>query len=225
MQATTPSKHQLASTQQENMRKYFLFLDADVKGFSQWFMGKRNNVMDALSQEWQRTNEYLTSILRSFFPNQMLDHFEIFPIPSKIGCWLISLLQQLPVSERLWKEHTTGKLEHGNVGQHTASPLDAQTFSWINSHKMSDFPCLLHLQWLSEKDNSRGISMRCWLKEQSGMPSHMWCRPSGQQEDRIPQKTMTENLASFYQDSIKCTRMKILNKNNKRPYHLLCLMN
>ncbi len=25
------------------------------------------------------------------------------------------------------------KLEHGNVGQHTASPLDAQTFSWINS--------------------------------------------------------------------------------------------
>jgi hypothetical protein len=43
------------------------------------------------------------------------------------------------MSERLWEEHTRAKLEHGNVGQHTASPLDAQTFSWINSHKMSKF--------------------------------------------------------------------------------------
>ncbi len=31
-------------------RKYAqVFLDADVKGFSQWFAGKRNNVADALS--------------------------------------------------------------------------------------------------------------------------------------------------------------------------------
>jgi hypothetical protein len=39
-------------------------------------------------------------------------------------------------------------------------------------------------------------------------------RAAGRQN---PTKTMTENLASFYQDSIKCTRTKILNKNNKRP--------
>jgi hypothetical protein len=78
----------------------------------------------------------------------MLDHFEILPIPSKISCWLISLMQQLPVSKRLREEHTTAKLNHGNIGQHTASPLDVQTFSWINSHKMSKFPCSVHLQWL-----------------------------------------------------------------------------
>ncbi len=78
------------------------------------------------------------------------------------------------------------KLEHGNVGQHTASPLDAQTFSWINSHEMNKFPW--HLQWLSEKGDSCRIATRCWLKEQSGgVPSHMWCRTSGQREDRIPQ--------------------------------------
>ncbi len=188
-------------------------------------MGKRNNVADTLSQEWQRSNKNLTSILRSLFPNQMPDHFEMVPIPSKISCWLISLLQQLPMSKPLWEEHTTAKLKHGNARQHTASPSDVQTFSWINSHKMSEFPCSVHLQWLSEKDNSCGIAMRCWLKEQSGVPSHMWCRPSGQRENRTPQKTMTENIASFYQDNIELTRTKILNKNNKRPYHLLCLTN
>jgi hypothetical protein len=207
-------------------RKYAqVFLDVDVKGYSQWFAGKRNNFADALSQEWQRTNKNHTSILRSVFPNQMPNHFKILQIPSKISCWLISLLQQLPVSKRLREEHTTAKLEHGNVGQHTVSPLDAQTFSWINSHKMSEFPCLVHLQRLSEKDNSHGIATRCWLKEQSGVPSHMWCRPFGQREHRIPQKTMTENLASFYQVRIERTRTKILNKNNKRPYRLSCSTN
>jgi hypothetical protein len=138
-----------------------VFLDAGIKGYSQWFLRKRNNVADALSQEWQRTNKNLTSILRSLFPNQMPNHFKILQIPSKISCWLISLLQQLPVSKQLREEHTTAKLKHGNVGQHTASPSDAQTFSWINSHKMSKFPCLVHLQWLSEKDDSCGIAMRC----------------------------------------------------------------
>jgi hypothetical protein len=176
-----------ASTRVDTARKYAqVFLDADVKGYSQWFAGKRNNVAGALSREWQRTNKNLTSILCSLFSNQMPNHF-ILQIPSKISCWLMSLLQQLPVSERLREEHMMAKLEHGNIGQHTASPLDAQTFSWINSHKMNKFPCLVHLQWLSEKDNFRGITKRCWLKEQSGVPSHMWCRPSGQWEDRIPQ--------------------------------------
>ncbi len=200
-------------------------MDADVKGFSQWFAGKRNDVADALSQERQRTNKNLTSILHSLFPNQMPDHFKILPIPRDISCWLISLLQQSSMSKQLQEEHTTVKLEHGNVGHHTASPLNAQTFSWIDSHEMSKFPCSEHLQWLSEKDNSCGIAMRCWLKEQSGVPSHMWCRPSGQREDRTPQKTTTENLASFYQDSIGLKRTKILNKSNKRPYHLSCSTN
>ena len=39
-----------ALTHIDAARKYAqVFLDADVKGFSQWFAGKRNNVADALS--------------------------------------------------------------------------------------------------------------------------------------------------------------------------------
>jgi hypothetical protein len=59
-----------ASTCVDSARTYAqVFLDTDVKGFSQWFAGKRNNVADALSQEWQKTNKNLTPILRSLFPN------------------------------------------------------------------------------------------------------------------------------------------------------------
>jgi hypothetical protein len=39
-----------ASARVDAARKYAqVFLDADVKGFCQWFAGKRNNVADALS--------------------------------------------------------------------------------------------------------------------------------------------------------------------------------
>ncbi len=50
---------------QRGKKKVQVFLDTDMKGYSQWFVGKRNNVVDALLREWQRTNKNLTSILRS----------------------------------------------------------------------------------------------------------------------------------------------------------------
>jgi hypothetical protein len=41
-----------ASTCVDAARKYAqIFLDMDVKGYSQWFAGKRNNIGDTLSQE------------------------------------------------------------------------------------------------------------------------------------------------------------------------------
>jgi hypothetical protein len=114
-------------------RKYTkIFMNADVKSYSQWFAGKRNNVADALSREWQRTNNELALLLRSLFPNQMPDLFEILPLPSEISSWLISLLQQLPVSKQLREEHMTAKLEPGNDGQNIAIPSDAKTYSWTS---------------------------------------------------------------------------------------------
>jgi hypothetical protein len=39
-----------------------LFMDADAKGYSQWCIGKQNNIADPLSQDWHRNNGKLTSI-------------------------------------------------------------------------------------------------------------------------------------------------------------------
>ena len=80
-----------ASTCVDAARKYAeLFLTADIKGYSQWFAGKSNNVTDALSREWHRTNDELTYLLNHHLPNQMPSHFTILPLPSEINSWLIS---------------------------------------------------------------------------------------------------------------------------------------
>jgi hypothetical protein len=42
-------------------RKYTsIFMNADMKGYSQWFSGKSNNVVDALSRDWHHNKEELT---------------------------------------------------------------------------------------------------------------------------------------------------------------------
>jgi hypothetical protein len=76
-------------------------MDAEINGYSQWFAGKINNVVDALFWDWHRDNNKLTSILCLHFPEQIPTHFEISPLPCKISSWLILLLQHLPVNAQL----------------------------------------------------------------------------------------------------------------------------
>jgi hypothetical protein len=50
-----------------------LFINAEIKGYSQWFAGKKNNVLDALSWNWHRDDKKLTSVLHFHFLLQMLE--------------------------------------------------------------------------------------------------------------------------------------------------------
>jgi hypothetical protein len=173
-------------------------MEADIKGYSQWFKGKRNNVADALSRDWHLSDDELTSLLRSHFPKHMPENFRIAPLPKEISSWMTSLLQQLPVSEQLRERHTTTGLALGDNGKNGASPSDATTSISISAAKSSEIFYSVPLQWLSEKDGSCSIALTHWLKAQSEVPSHMWYRPFGNRADRIPPKTQTTCLASFY---------------------------
>jgi hypothetical protein len=126
-----------------------LFMDAEIKGYSQWFTGKLNNVADAFSRDWHQDNKELTSILRHHFPQQMPTHYKISPLPNEINSWLILLLQRLPVSKQLREVHTTTNLAHGQDGKSTASQSDAKTSSWTASASKSKSSYSGHLPWLS----------------------------------------------------------------------------
>jgi hypothetical protein len=78
-----------------------MFMDKDIKGYSQWFAGMLNNMADALSWDWHLSANELTFLLHCHFPQQTPTHFEISPLPKEISYWLILLLQQLPVNSIL----------------------------------------------------------------------------------------------------------------------------
>ncbi len=131
-----------------------LFIDANIKGYNQWFAGKLNNVADTLSWDWHCDNNELTSILCLHFPQQMPTHFEIPPLTSEISSWLILLLQHLPTNKQLREEHMTTNLVLGANGRNIASQLDVETSSWTASPSKSEFSCSEPLLWLSEADDS-----------------------------------------------------------------------
>jgi hypothetical protein len=223
-----PNEHPVqAKTRVDAARKYasILFMDADIKSYSQWFEGKRNTIADALSRDWHLGDEELTSLLRFHFPEQMPENFRISPLPKEISSWMTSLLQQLPVSEQLRECHTMTGLDLGDDGKNGASLSDATTSISISAARPSEIFYSVPLQWLSEKDGSRSIALTHWLKAQSEVPSHMWYRPFGNWADRIPPKTQTTCLASFYQGSSGPIETTIPKKCNKRPFHLLSSKN
>jgi hypothetical protein len=202
-----------------------LFMDANIKGYSQWFARKLNNVTDALSREWHHDNNKLTSILCLHFPQQMPMHFKISPLPSEISSWLISLLQRLPANEQLREEHTTTNLALGDDGRNIASQLDVKTSSWTASPSKSEFSCSEPLLWLSEADSSQIKNFEHWLRAQSEVPSQMWYRPSGRRGDRIQLRMQTTSLASFYRDNLGHSEMMIPKKKNIRPSPFSCSTN
>jgi len=152
-----PNEHPVqAKTRVDAARKYAsIFLDADIKGYSQWFEGKKNSVADALSRDWHLSTDELTFLLHSHFPTQMQTNFQIFPLPKEISSWLTSLLQQLPVSAQLQEHHTTTGLVPGSGGKNGANPSDATTSILINSANSSGISYSELLPWLSGRDGSR----------------------------------------------------------------------
>jgi hypothetical protein len=178
-----------------------LFMDEDIKGYSQWFAGKLNNVADALSRDWHLSTDELTFLLHRHFPQQTPTHFEISPLPKEISSWLTSLLQRLPVNEGLREEHTTTNLALGDAGKNTASPSAAPISTWTVYPNRNESSCSERLPWLLGADGSRTKNLEHWLKAQSEAPSQMWYRPSGRRDDRTPRRTETTSLASFYLDN------------------------
>ena len=195
-----------------------LFIESDIKEYSQWFEGKKNQVADALSREFERSDDDLTNTLRSLFPSQLPEHFKIVPLPIEISSWLTSSLRQLPVKEQL--QDTRANLDHGDDLQSTStqSVSGKTTTSTHSPGHNSTRSCALS-PWLCGRRGFQDQLMISWLKEQSEVPSRMYARPSGTVAGSIQPRTTTGSLASFYQDYSELSETKTQTKCSRKRSH------
>ncbi len=100
-----------------------LFIHHSIKEYLQWFPGKKSNVTDALSWDFDLSDAELTKALCLHCPSQLPPHFQVVPLPSKIDSWLTSLLLQLPVKEQFQEQHTKTKLDLTDDGLNTSTQL------------------------------------------------------------------------------------------------------
>ena len=68
-------------------------LDDELKEYSQWFPGKENEVVDALSRDDHISDQQLTFLLFSIIPQKMSPNFKISPLPPVIVSTLLAILQ------------------------------------------------------------------------------------------------------------------------------------
>ena len=174
------------------------YMSYGIKEYSQWFPGSENNVADALSRDWDRTDAELTNILFSHLPSQMPKNFNIVPLPSEITSWVTSLLQRLPVKAQYNEKHTTTDLGRGTGGPGTANPSDSSTTRFsMTSQNPSESISSAHSPWLYATGDLREKLMLPWLRAQSSIPFHTWFRPSGRTDGKTQRKTKITNLHGF----------------------------
>ena len=201
-----------------------LFLDTGIKEYSPWFPGRENNVADALSRNFDRSDDDLTQILRNTCPSQLPQHFQIVQLPNEISSWLTSLLQKLPVKEQLREAHTRTKLGRGDDSPCTSPPLDLATTCTLSpSPDPNGTKSLEPLPWLSGKDDTREKLMTPWLREQSEIPFPIYLRPSRKPADPTQPRTTTYSLASFYNNNSGPSRTPTPKRNSRRPSPLASL--
>ena len=154
-----------------------------------------NDVPDVLYWDDDRSENELINIFRSFTPSQILDHFEIEPLPREISSRMISLLQRLPVKEQLRERHMRTKLGRGQGGKTTAYQLELSRMSSSTTlPEANESESWEPLPWLSVKGDFQDHLTEPWLKAQSEVPLHMSHRPSGEMTGQTQQKMKTANL-------------------------------
>jgi hypothetical protein len=129
------------------------YITLGIREYSQWFKGEDNVVADSLSQDDDRSDEELTNLFCTFCKSQILEHFEIQPLPNKIVSWLTALLLRLQEKLQLREIHTRTKLGRGSVGSPTAAGLDWRTHSLTTSHAIHKPSCSEPLPWLCAKQD------------------------------------------------------------------------
>jgi hypothetical protein len=195
-----------------------LFIHHNIKEYPQWFPGKKNNVADALSQDFDLSDAELTKALCLHCTSQLPPHFQVVPLPSKIESWLTSLLLQLPMKEQLKEQHMKTKLDPTDDGSNTSTQSASPTtlFS-TDSTDASVTSSFAPLQQLSEKEDFQAMLSKPWLLEQSEIPFQVYARPSGSMDNPTHPKTKTFNLASFYNDNTDPMSTMTPNRNTKKP--------
>eukprot|EP00957_Ditylum_brightwellii_P109126 8324956-Ditylum_brightwellii.AAC.1 len=107
--------------------------ESGIKGYSQWFPGKKNNVANALSQDNDQDDRELTLIFRHFLPSQVPKHFRILQLPNEISFWLNLLLLKVPVKEQLQEKHTRASLGCGEGGKNMSTQLELTGMSSLTA--------------------------------------------------------------------------------------------
>jgi hypothetical protein len=157
-----------------------LVLDNDLRLYSQWFAGTKNELADFLSREGSTLDDdILIEKLLTNFTEQVPRDYKVSVLRPEIISFFSATLQKLP--KRPPQPHNTNDLihPHGSNGSHSSVQSNSTTIhSWknlSNTNEIKSSPCLPNT---SDPNLHTREEFRDWLKAQSEIPSAQWHRHS-----------------------------------------------
>ena len=186
--------------------------------YSQWFKGKQNEVSDSLSHNHHLSDTYLTFLITSAFPLQLLNMLLIKPLLSKIISWLTLLLQkQTEKNMQSPKRPQRSSLGHGIATLNTVTQLESVTsFLATCWEKINNITSRVVSYKQCEKQGSVMSNSVNWPNPPSTLLWTTWLRPFGLMASLIQDMTKIENWLTFFNANSKSTGTLSLPRNCRR---------
>ncbi len=186
--------------------------------FPKWFNGIFNELTDSLSRDHHLSDQYLTQMYLSCIPKQVPPNFRILPLPDEITSYLSAILQTLPANTQPSEQHKISSLAHGFAGTGSYQSAESTTTPfWMNSANSQETFLSQPLHKQSETESFLNRMIGPWSARLSETPWTMYARPSESTIEETPSLTSTRRLAEFYSSSSKAIKMKIHQRNTKKP--------
>ena len=179
--------------------------------YSQWLEGYRNKGADALSRENEMSDAELTTYIKTKFPSQVPENFNISPLPDELTSLLSAIVGHNAPPPASNKPHTSGKTKPGAGGltfmndvvfPTTLSSKSSTTSTASASSAALPKPSVKGPGESHPKGSSLMDQIVHWVTTRSMPPWQMWERPSPQKVSPTLDSTgRPVNLQSFYNDS------------------------
>jgi hypothetical protein len=157
-----------------------LVLDNDLRLYSQWFAGTKNELADFLSREGSTLDDdVLTETLFSQFAEQVPRNCRVSVLRPEITSFFSTTLQKLPKRQQQLHNIDDSIQPRGVSGYHSSGQLSSMTTnSWKDLNSTNETKFLHYLLNTSDPNLHTREEFQDWLKAQSEIPSAQWHRHS-----------------------------------------------
>ena len=154
-------------------------LKKDAALYSQHIPGRHNALADMLSRDHHISDEQLTYIFHSIYPEQTPLNFRISPLPTEVTSWLHSLAPSMTKTTASQPKHCRSKLGALTDGSDSWKELESRmnglkVFNSINEHN-----CCQRLQAAAVETNTAKQKDTDSLEKPLNPPSRMYVRSFG----------------------------------------------
>jgi hypothetical protein len=203
-----------------------LLAELNVIQFGCWLPGKDNDVADALSRRHDMTDDELTKHILLSSPEQTPPGFQIKVLPQEIISWALFWVQHNQDTKQSPPAPLPKVTRGGGDGLSSfIIASSTMTSSCEDSRITNANPSSAHLHTESDRMNGPNPreAMITWLREHAAPPSTLSVRPSARPVGKIPGRTRTATLRSFYNAKCGDTKTMTPRNNRKKRSHSDCL--